>query len=331
MNATRVLLGALAITVLLIAAGGAGTASATHPASPKPLLNCADVTGDGPVAILDIVKVVERFGTNDPAWMANATYHPLYDLSTAAGGATISISDITVAVSDFGLNCSLVSPVDTEIAQATLAVLNLPDLAGGQNCPGTALLTMNQACLEEHGYFQSSFDVPGQGIHWINETYFNDDLYNAEEPEGLVYSDGRLAAQLYFVDGNAVGWGPEPPAADSVNIDAFCTPTPPDTKCSWVSGADGWHLHQNLCTYNIGTPSAGNTFTSNALQCEQLHNSSGQGGTWRWAARVGWMGHFWNHMLNANPNPLDVAGNGRFTDCIPDTPAWHWTGFNCPQ
>jgi hypothetical protein len=38
----------------------------------------------------------------------------------------------------------------------------------------------------------------------------------------------------------------------------------------------------------------------------------------------------WNHSLNANPNPLDIGGNGRFTDCIPDMP-WHWNGFNCPQ
>jgi hypothetical protein len=330
-NATKLFLGALVATALLFAGGnGANQARAAHPWPPQPLLLCADVTGDGPVTVADIVAVVNHFGTNDPAYSANATYHPLYDLATAGGTGSISVGDITVAVSDFGLNCSIVSPVDTEIAQATLAFLGMPDVPGGQNCPGTAMVTsMNQACLEEHGYYQASFDVPGQGFHWVNYDYYNDDLFDTTKPEGLVYTNGRLAAELYFVDGDSVGWGPEPPPIENVNIDQFCTPMPPNTKCSWAQGYDGWHLHQNLCTYNIGTPYAANTFTSNALQCEQVHNSTGHGGTWTWKARVGWMGHMWNFLLNANTNPLDVAGDGRFADCFPDTE--DWTGFNCPQ
>jgi hypothetical protein len=53
------------------------------------------------------------------------------------------------------------------------------------------------------------------------------------------------------------------------------------------------------------------------------------GGTYSWDPRIGWMGHMWNHMLNANVNSLDISGNGRFADCFPDTE--HWNGFNCPQ
>jgi hypothetical protein len=334
MKALTVLLGALVATALMVSAGGGDNdALASHPASPQPLLLCSDVTADGPVTIADVVAVVARFGTNDAAYTANATYHPLYDLNPAGGTGSITVGDIVVAVSDFGLSCNLVSPVDTEIAQATLAVLGWADVPGGSNCPGTALLAMNQACLEEHGYYQSSFDVPGQGYHWVNGDYYEDDIYDPTKPEGLVYKANRLMAQLYFIDGNEVGWGPEPPGIENIDIDPFCTPTDPETQCSWSGAHDGWHLHQNLCTYGIGTPNAANTFTSNALQCEDVNNTSCGGpcgGTWRWNARVGWMGHMWNHSLNANPNPLDIAGNGRFTDCIPDMP-WHWNGFNCPQ
>jgi hypothetical protein len=322
------LIGLAAAAALFLAAGGSSV-HAVHTLPPKPLLNCADVTGDGPVSISDVVALVARFGSNDPTWTANASYHPLYDLATAAGGGSITISDVVVAVSDFGLSCASLSPVDTEIARATLALLNAADPPGGAACPGSALLTMNQTCLQEHGYYQASFDVPGQGFHWVNATYFEDDVFDTTKPEGVVYTNNRLAAELYFVDGYAVGWGPEPPPIENVDIDQFCTPTPPTDQCSWAQGYDGWHLHQNLCTYNIGTPFASNWITPNALACEELHNSTGHGGTWRWQARVGWMGHMWNFMLNANPNPLDVNGNGRFADCFPDTE--HWTGFNCPQ
>lgn len=349
-------LGLTALAALFLVVGApSGAVQASHPANPQPLLLCSDVNGDTAVSVGDISRVVARFGSNDAAWTANATYHPLYDLNPTGGGA-ISVGDITVAVSDFGLNCGIISPVDTEIARATLDIIDPsfhpPPASGLPDFPGDAgLLTENVSLLASKGYYRSSTDVPGQGIHYVNQTYFTDNLYYATTPEGLVYNGGRLTAQLYYIEGDnvgtdgdppegGVGWGPvDPPPADSNQIDAFCTPNSPNTACSWAGTYDGWHLHTNLCTVAIGSanataiPGSISGWTTDG-ECQAAHNSwcggtKCAGTTYRWDTRVGWMGHFWNNMLNRNPNPLDIAGNGRFTDCFPDTE--HWNGFNCPQ
>jgi hypothetical protein len=337
MRITLVGLLAMAALFLVIGARSSGTVEATHPANPQPLLLCADVNGDTAVSVSDISRVVGRFGSNDPNWTANGTYHPLYDLNPSGTGA-ITVQDITTTVADFGLNCGMISPVDTEIARATLDIVDpsfhppapLPDFPGD-----AGLLTENPTLLASKGYFRASTDVAGQGVHYVHNTYYTDNLYWATTPEGLVYEGGRLRAQLYYVDGDAVGWGGTTPGTENVDIDDFCVPVAPNTTCSWTSGADGWHDHVNLCTVAIGHPSAAAIpGVSSAANCQNLHDgwcggSKCGGTTWRWEARVGWMGHMWNHMLNHNPNPLDIAGNGRFTDCFPDSE--HWNGFNCPQ
>lgn len=345
--------------LLALAAFPPSTVQASHPPYPQPLLNCADVNGDGYVVTPDIFKVVSKFGTADSNAQANGSYHPLYDLSTPpgtpTGGGAIVTNDIVVAVSDFGLSCPL---VDTQIAQATVDLIDpmYTPPGGLPNFPGDpALIFENPALLASKGYFLSSTDVPGQGKHYAHVTYFSDGLFYPTTPEGLVYHGGRLAAQLYYIEGDdtaddgdpdegGVGWGcwpgPEPncgddPPEDQVNIDAFCTPNPPNTACSWDGSYDGWHLHFNLCTVAIGSPQAAAIpGVTSASSCQSLHNTwcSGSkcaGTTWSWDNRVGWMGHLWNHLLNANVNSSDVLGNGRFADCFPDTE--HWNGFNCPQ
>lgn len=325
-------------------------AVATHPISPQPLLYCANVNGQGAVTVGDIQRVVAKFGTSDPNAQANATYHPLYDLSTPPGTAgtpsgAITVADVLLVVSDFGITCPL---VDTQIAQATLDVIdpNYHPPAGLPDFPGDpGLLTENAGLLASKGYYLASTDVPGQGKHYVNNAFFSDDLFYPTTPEGLVYKNGKLAAQLYYVDGYAVGWGcwpgPEPncggdPPEDHVDIDPFCTPMPGQSACSWNGPYDGWHVHFNLCTVAIGHPSAAAIpGIGSAEQCENLHNNwppcDGKcpGTTWSWNDRVGWMGHLWNHWLNPNVNDADVLGNGRFADCIPDVQ--HWNGFNCPQ
>lgn len=340
---------ALAISAAIaLALLPAGVSQASHPASPKPLLNCADVNGDGPVTIQDISKVVSKFGTNDPTWTANGTYHPLYDLNPAGGGA-ITVGDITLVVSDFGLSCAALSPGDTQIAQATLAVLNRPDPPGGAACPGSALLTMNTTCLAEHGYVGALIDVPGQGIHFIKGILW-DGIFDPTQPEGLVYNDNRLVAQLYFVNRGIVGGGcwpgggdcsgnPPPDQVDVDNLSPPCVPQSPGTACSWAGTGDGWHTHTNLCQVQQGTPFVHFAPAEDAAECEAIHNqgkSQGQGGTWTFFAQLGWMSHFWNHQLNKNVNAADVGGNGRYADCLPEPnggtpPNDHWNGFNCPQ
>ena len=302
------------------------TVNATHPTTPRPLITCADVSGDGAVSVGDIGAVVGKFGSASPDYSADADYHPLYDLVTSAGGGSISVGDIGSVVTDFGLTCSVVSPVDSQIAQATLWVT--------MTHPG--LLTENVTLLSSMGYLRYSFDVPGQGVHYVNLANW-DGEFSPTEPEGLVYSNGKLVAQLYVVEGDTteggVGWGPEPPPVEMVDIDDFCTPVPLAAACSFAGGGDGWHLHLSLCTYNIGTVFATNTFTGSDAACEALNSGSGHGGSYDWDDRIGWMGHLWSHKLNANSNPLEAGGNGRFADCFPEDAGGgqHWNGFNCPQ
>ncbi|MEX1254841.1 MAG: hypothetical protein WEE64_10910 [Dehalococcoidia bacterium] len=304
--------------LLATALAPGSVAQATHPATPRPLLNCADVFPDGSVSVSDIGTVVGKFGQGSPDYSAVAGgYHPLYDL---VADGSISVGDIGSTVADFGNNAAggCPSAVDTQIALASLWVYN--------DHPG--LLTENVSLLSGMGYLRYSFDVPGQGIHYVNLANW-DGVFNPTEPEGLVYNDGKLMAQLYVVEGDTteggVGWGTEPPPVEMVDIDSICAPA----TCSWDTPGDGWHLHLDLCTYNIGTVFATNTYTASDAACEALNSASGQGGGYDWDDRLGWMGHLWNQMLNANLNPLDVNANGRFADCFPD--AEDWTGFNCPQ
>jgi hypothetical protein len=298
------------------------TGASNPPAAAVPLLDCADVNGDGSVTAGDVAKVVSKFGTAS----GNASYHPLFDVGMPVG--TVSAGDMAAAVLDFGEACP---EVDTQIAQATLWVID--------DHPG--LLTLNVSLLNSLGYYNSSLDVPGQGVHYVNPDNSDDGIFDPAAPEGLVYIDGNagspLGAQLYIVQGDIVGWDPSgqsqqpcPPnylwhssmqhcmSADQVHLDAFCIPVPGEEACSWAGNEDGWHWHANLCSIHIGTDHAANTFADSAEACEAINNGDG---AWNWDDAVGWMGHLFNHY--ANPN-------GRFADCFPDG-FWNWKAFNCPQ
>ncbi|MEX1254839.1 MAG: hypothetical protein WEE64_10900, partial [Dehalococcoidia bacterium] len=247
---------------LLFASLGAPAAQATHPTTPRPLINCADVSGDGSVSIGDVGSVVGKFGLGSPDYSAVVGgYHPLYDL---VADGSISVGDIGSTVSDFGLTCSAVAPQDTQIALASLwgwgATAGLPmSCTTGNASPPQ---TLNQAALNAIGYYGGSSDVPGQGVHYVK--YANwDDVFDPCRPEGLVYEGvgGKLVAQLYVTDGNDVdiGWGDWeattfPPGASPDNIDLELDTTGPECSpdCSWAGAYDGWHLHYYLCTVAIG-------------------------------------------------------------------------------
>jgi hypothetical protein len=351
---------ALGAVFLAASLSPADVALANHPNVALPLLSqCPDVNGDGTISGGDISKIVSKFGTNSTNL---ATYRLLYDISTTADGA-VTGGDISAVVARFGINTTQQPGkcmTDYQIAAATLAIMDSTysnmTYCGG-NCGGDAqFLTENASFLATKSYYRASTDVPGQGVHYVNYTYFTDNIFNPTKPEGLVYDNGRLAAQLYFVNGGAVGWGPEPPPPDQVDIDAFCTPISGQTACSWANivhpvtlvpmQPDRYHVHFNLCTVAIGTPDAAAIpGVSSQAQCDSLQNTycSGPcGGTHTWNARVGWMSHLWNHLVYNDPaysnttiegNPAnvehDLNGNGRFADCYPDT--GHYGAWNCPQ
>jgi hypothetical protein len=339
-----ILLGTTALAALLFL-GGSQSRTFVDAASPgttvAPLLaTCPDVDGSGAVRAPDITKEVLAFGQD----ATGPNYHFIYDLD--ANGVQ-RVTDINKVIASFGagpdpVTCPL---VDVQVAKATQwAIMNVP-------------MTQDTAALNAIGYFQAGPDVPGQGVHWVKGTPGTFDP--AAPPRGLVYQDGKLAAQLYVVDGANIGWTGEddltlagsctdgidndddgdtdaadtncyvPPspsgsAPDDVNIDGFCTPSP----CSW-SGAEGWHLHYNLCTYHIGTPYVAFTLTPDDAACAAA-NAGGCGcGSYFYSPRVGWMGHLWNHLPNANQVPDGAGTNGRFADCFPDTQGWK--AYNCPQ
>ncbi len=317
---------ALAALLLFAAEPQPRAAGASNPGTTvAPLLSCPNVTGDltGGVSAPDFFAVLGQFGRVYPA--LNFSY--LYDLDA---NDAVAASDFFNVLGEFGVICPL---VDAQVAQATLAVLAM----------GPGVIDCDPAALAAQGYYPPSpIDAPGQGLHYTNSAY-DDSVFDPLHPEGLVCDNlgGRLVAQLYYVEGDpaqgGVGWGPVvPPPADDVDIDAFCAPQPPNTTaCSW-DGDEGWHVHFNLCSINMGTPSAMVLPQPSAADCEAWQCSPDpapcgavQGIDWKWEPIVGWMGHLWNHKLNPNLVPDTGGMNGRFADCIPDGSGWK--AYTCPQ
>jgi len=264
-----------------------------------PLLSCPTVSGGGQVDLFgDIFGVAFRFGTTP----GDGSYALIYDVGLADGEINL-FDDIFGVALRFGEVCPL---VDQQVAQATQAILNDPQAA--------QLLACDPTTLNAKGYFRAGSDVPGQGVHYLKVSLW-DGVFDVTQPEGLVCQGGKLAAELYVVNGNVVGWGPFTPGGGSpihsIDIDTFCSVAPP---CSW-DGPEGWHAHSNLCLLHIGTPSSTIVLAASAAECEAMNGGIG---TWVWAAGVGWMGHLWNFVPNEN-QLSDVNGtmNGRFADCRP--------------
>ncbi len=307
---------ALALALLAIGLLGALTLPpVTESANPgmtvAPLLSCpnVDASADDRVQSGDILAVVGAFYKDWPS----TDYHYIYDVQapynevTGQGGLQ-RVADILAVVDRYYEVCP---HVDTEIAQATRWVL--------RDYP--ALLAEDAQLLADLGYTRGAMIVPGQGLHYFNYPRWYDGEFDPASPEGLLYVEGRLVAQLYLSNGDYFGWGPEPVPIEGVDLDQFCNPQP----CSWSNDSgsepiDTWHLHPGRCTVAKGTPHQLSLRMPDAESCEAYHNSLGYGGTWNFVERVGWMNHVWNW----HPNP-----NGRFADCYPDTEGWK--AYNCPQ
>jgi hypothetical protein len=295
-----------------------GVRASSSPPNPIPILDCADVNGDSSVTAGDVAQVAAKFGTST----SSPGYALLYDVGMPVGAVTAG--DLGAAVLDFGTSNDAdgdstdgdtCPEVDTQIAQATLWVI--------RDNPG--FLTENPSLLAANGFFSTQIDAPGQGLHY-GRTGSRDGTFELFPPDALVYNDGKLIAQLYYVEANpdegGVGWGNEPPDSDQVNIDPFCMPPPGQAACSWADDEDGWHWHANLCFRNIGTPqelalpgSDDSCPDEDDSGCPQTMPDCNQ-----FRPRTGWMGHLYNHLANRN---------GRFADCFPDTSGWK--AFNCPQ
>jgi hypothetical protein len=298
------------ILAALILVGGWVVTSAhdTRAASPgttvSPILSCPNLDGssDNRVVIADILAVVQAYFQDWPS----SNYVLMYDLNnpynpTTSTGGQLRVDDILAVLSSYFETCPL---ADTQVAQATRAILTDPE--------STGLIMCDEQVLASRGYLRSSQDVPGQGIHYMNFAYW-DSAFDVAQPEGLVCQNGRLAAELYYIDGDAAGWGgysPSGGAVHGVDIDPFCSPAP----CSW-DGSEGWHAHSHICLAHVGTSQAFAGFAADDAGCAAI---SGGVGSYYFDDDMGWMGHLWNFLPNENLLP-DVAGtlNGRYADCRP--------------
>ncbi len=362
------LVAAVAVLALTLSPGRkAPTAQATSNPLP-PLIGCAnvDASPDNKVTVADILSVLLHYGKTHGQSGYEYIWDPVmpYNQTSPTGTGQITVGDILSVVLQYGDTCPL---LDTQIAVATRAIVDPtftstlcdPTYATAMNCGGDPqFLTEDVSFLAGKGYRRGSTDVPGQGIHYVSFANW-DAVFNAARPEGLVYKGGVLVAQLYYVDGDVVGWGSAPTSnVRAVNTDSLCSATagePPNTGCSWTGTLDGWHWHANLCTAGIGQANAfAFPGVGSQAECAGFASTAGISCTFSpapnfncaWDATVGWMGHLWNWLPNANytnainPGPGGLnecqtvycnttEANGRFADCFPDGGSWN--AYNCPQ
>jgi len=167
--------------------------------------NCKDVSGDGYVDLPnDILGVIQR---HNAQW-GDDNYALLYDVS---GGGIIDLpNDILGVVLAHNSTCSV---VDTQVVQATLAVMKYQD----------------QSVAIADGYVQVTQNIGGHGIHWLKGSLM-DGVFDLTEPEGLNYSlNGDLLAAYYIDPLWMAGHELPPPGFDT--------------------DEDMWHDHPGLCMW----------------------------------------------------------------------------------
>jgi hypothetical protein len=359
-----------ALAAVMFLTSGSRPHSAEATANPlPPLIACPnmDASPDNKVTVADILTVVSHYGKSygQPGYEYLWDSLTPYNSTSPANTGSLTVADILYVVNHYGNTCPL---LETQIATATRAIADPtfssmlcdPTFASALNCGGDPqFLTQSTSFLLSRGYVSTGIDVPGQGVHFVNASLW-DGTFNPARPEGLVYKGGVLVAQLYYAEGDTVGWGPDRDNNKrAVNTDALpCAPSgePAGTGCGWSGTNDGWHWHKNLCTLAIGTPQVTIQIASSQSACATLGLGlmppvtcvfpPAANFNCTWTASVGWMGHLWNWLPNANytnavnPGPGGLndcqtaycnttEANGRFADCFPD--AQGWNAYNCPQ
>jgi len=370
----------LAAFVVLALAPSARPRSAEATANPlPPLIACPNLDASteapsppdpaklGKVSVVDILTVVTHYGKSYGQSGYEYLWDPVspYNNTSSAGTGSITVADILYVVTHYGNTCPL---METQIATATRAIAD-PTFTS-KLCDGTAyvndvncggdpqFLTEDPSFLASRGYHTTSIDVPGQGVHY--GSFLGDDVFNPVRPEALVYKGGKLVAQLYYAEGDVVGWGPDRNSnKHAVNTDALpCAPSssePPGIGCSWDGTYDGWHWHDNICIVGIGTSNSHITRLTSQSDCATWGSTTfgitcvfppAPNPNCVWRAALGWMSHLWNWLPNANytnavnpgPGGLNLCQtaycnttepNGRFADCFPDVSGWN--AYNCPS
>ena len=267
-----------------------------------PLLNCPDVTGDGPVDFDDFLALLSNYGTSYP----DPDYLLLYDW--APNGA-VDFFDFLVLLQNYGQTCPL---IESQVALATLAAMKYRD--------------PTQAFAD--GYTWGSQYVPQMGVHLINPTiqiqYTNFyDPVNGEDqlrhPVGLVYSEtspgsnqpDELVGVWYVVPVQAVCDFYVMPGPCQSNTDSpvgFGETNTDEDNTNLNAIQQGWHTHAGLCVRDWGTIDAA-VVGEGGSESNCYGPRSGD----YWFSTYGWMMHLYNFI----PNP-----DGRFMkwNANPDFP-----------
>ena len=202
-----------------------------------PLLNCPDVTGDGPVDFADFLALLQNYGTEYP----NADFLYLYDWDP---NGAVDFFDFLVLLQNYTQVCPL---MESQVAQATLATMPY------QDC--------NAAVADGYSPGTGGVYVPNMGIH-ISKFSNMSSTFDLEKPFGLVCTEtspgSRVVDQLiglwYIIPVESTGTlyealglpiqGPYQP--DDEKPVGFGTSNTDEDSID-LGIQQGWHTHPNLC------------------------------------------------------------------------------------
>ncbi len=258
--------------------------------------NCNDISGDGYVDLSnDILGVIQRYSAE---W-GDDDYALLYDVS---GGGVIDLSnDILGVIQSYDTTCSL---IDTQVVQATLAVMKYQD-------PAVAFAD---------GYTYGGQYVSQMGIHLVNSAYqlqyttFYDPATGEDQlrhPVGLVYSEtypGSMVPDVFLGPWYNIAvpavcdFYSMPGPCQDVNVQpvGFGTTNTDEDNQDPAGPQAAWHTHAGLCVAGWGTVNAMDWELgpgSEQTCYDPPYNAN------IWFSTYGWMMHLYSFV----PNP-----DGRF-------------------
>jgi hypothetical protein len=351
--------------------GQSGYFALYDPVSPY---NSTSPTSTGRIAAVDILYVQQRYGLFCPivdtqiAEATRAISEPLYSnilcdpafATRVPCGGDPQFLTVDPANPAF-LTSKGYRQASTDVPGQGIHYVNMSLWDGVFNPARPEGLVYKNMVIEDPGIYSGSCTdgLDNSAADPLNPG--GDGLADGADPDCQVY---RLVAQLYYAEGDVINWSPNRDNnVRGVNTDSFCTPAagePPGIGCSWNGTNDGFHWHAYLCTWAIGTSSAtayplppGSTQSTCASYatavghtCTAFYPAAGWNCTFK--AAVGYMGHLWNWLPNANytsgndPGPSGLGdcqapycntleNNGRFADCFPDPVGGPWLAYNCPQ
>lgn len=287
---------------------------------------CNDVNGDGTANSLDLSLVAQRFGRT---WFSHRLPAAGIGYARAADAntdLTINSLDLMRTAQDFGA-CS---QLDQDIRTATLGTEPFMDITNAtassicvyRSLQGYQLVNVvknvseaacssatvastsdagcpvgHSSCIREWyeaGYSQTTPYIPGQGRHMGKGggIFQNDDVFEAERPESLLYEPDSRFPQNWRLGG--LMW--------VMPIDQV--PLPPE---GFPGLEDPWHYHDGLCLWKSQSgaqyPYTGvNQNVTEEWCMERQYDPV-------WIEKAGWLVHLWAFVANPVGRFVEVNDN----------------------